>query len=129
MAIGSAGRTSRAGESAVAEAGEDPSKQGPTRDVVTTGACRLGEAARTTADAEGSSKIVAPGSRRVIKALIGASTSSGTSEDEPFWHGGSSPLETSTTAGYKRREQHQRRHEQNPIAKREEGPNLVDDWR
>jgi hypothetical protein len=106
MVIGSAGRTSRAGESAVAEVGEGPSKQGPTRDVVTTGACRPCEAAGTTADAEGSSKIVAPGSRRVIKALIGASTTSGTSEDEPFWHGGSSPLETSTTAGYKRREQH-----------------------
>jgi hypothetical protein len=106
MAIGSTERTSCAGELAVAEAGEGPSRQGPTRDVVTTGACRPGEAAGTTADAEGSSKIVAPGSRRVIKVLIGTSTSSGTSEDEPFWHGGSSPLETSTTAGYKRREQY-----------------------
>jgi hypothetical protein len=106
MAIGSAGRTSRAGESAVAEAGEGPSRQGPTRGVVMVGACRPGEAAGTTVDAEGSSKIVAPGSRRVIKALMGASTSSGTSEDEPFWHGGSSPLETSTTAGYKKREHH-----------------------
>jgi hypothetical protein len=104
MAVGSAGRASRAGESAVAEAVEGSSKQGPTGDEVTTGACGPGEAAGTTADAEGSSKIVAPGSRRVIKALMGASTSSGTSEDEPFWHGGSSPLETSTTAGYERRE-------------------------
>jgi hypothetical protein len=106
MAIGSAGRTSRTGESAIAEAGEGPSKQGPTRGIVATGACRPGEAVRTAVDAEGSSKIVAPGSRRVIKALMGASTSSGTSEEEPFWHGGSSPLETSTTAGYKKREHH-----------------------
>jgi hypothetical protein len=96
MAIGSAGRTSRTGESAIAEAGEGPSKQGPTRGIVATGACRPGEAVRTAVDAEGSSKIVAPGSRRVIK----------TSEEEPFWHGGSSPLETSTTAGYKKREHH-----------------------
>jgi hypothetical protein len=104
MADGFAGRASRAGESAVAEAVEGPSKQGPAGDEVTIGACGLGKAAGTTADAEGSSKVVAPGSQRVIKALTGAFTSSGTSEDEPFWHGGSSPLETSTTAGYKRRE-------------------------
>jgi hypothetical protein len=99
MAIGSAERTSRAGESAIAEAGEGPSRQEPTT-------CRPGEAAGAAANAEGSSKFVAPGSRRVIRALMGASTSSGTSEDEPFWHGGSSPLETSTTAGYKKRECH-----------------------
>jgi hypothetical protein len=99
MAIGSAERTSRAGESAIAEAGEGPSRQEPTT-------CRPGEAAGAAANAEGSSKLVAPGSRRVIRALMGASTSSGTSEDEPFWHGGSSPLETSTTAGYKKRECH-----------------------
>jgi hypothetical protein len=104
MAIGFVGRTSRAGESAVAEAVEGPSKQGPAGDEDTIGACGLGEAAGTTADAEGSSKVVAPGPRRVIRALIGAFTSSGAPEDEPFWHGGSSPLETSTTAGCKRRE-------------------------
>jgi hypothetical protein len=103
MAIDSAGRTSRAGDSAVVEAVEGPSKQGPAGDKVTIGACGLGEAAGTTADAEGSSKVVAPGSRRAIRALIGAFASSGASEDEPFWHGGSSPLETSTTAGCKRR--------------------------
>jgi hypothetical protein len=104
MAIGFAGRTSRAGESAAAEAVEGPSKQGPAEDGVMIGACGLGKAAGITADAEGSSKVVAPGSRRAIRALIGAFTSSGASEDEPFWHGGSSPLETSTTAGCKRRE-------------------------
>jgi hypothetical protein len=104
MAIGFVGRTSRAGESAVAEAVEGPFKQGPAGGEDTIGACGLGEAAGTTADAEGSSKAVAPGSRRVIRALIGAFTSSGAPEDEPFWHGGSSSLETSTTAGCKRRE-------------------------
>jgi hypothetical protein len=104
MAIGFAGRTSRVGESAVAEAVEGPSKRGPAGDEDTIGACGLGEAAGTTADAEGSSKVIAPGSRRVIRALIGTFTSSGAPEDEPFWHGGSSSLETSTTAGCKRRE-------------------------
>jgi hypothetical protein len=104
MAIDFAGRTSRAGESAVVEAVEGPSRQGPAGDEVTIGACGLGEAAEATADAEGSSKVVAPGSRRAIRALIGAFTSSGASEDEPFWHGGSSPLETCTTAGCKGRE-------------------------
>jgi hypothetical protein len=99
MAIGSVERTSRAKESAIAGAGEGPSRQGPTT-------CRPGEAAGAAADTEGPSKFVTPGSRRVIKALMGASTSSGASEDEPFWHGGSSPLETSTTAGYKKREYH-----------------------
>jgi hypothetical protein len=68
----------------VAEAVEGPSRQGPAGDEVTIGACGLGEAAGTTVDVEGSSKVVAPGSRKVIKALIGAFTSSGTSEDEPF---------------------------------------------
>jgi hypothetical protein len=77
MAIGSAERTSRAGESAIAEAGEGPSRQEPTT-------CRPGEAAGAAADAEGPSKFDAPGSRRVIRAMMGASTSSGTSEDEPF---------------------------------------------
>jgi hypothetical protein len=104
MAVDSAGRTSRAGELAVAEAAEGPSKQGPAGDEVTIGACGLGKAAGTTVDAEGSSKVVAPGSRRANRALIGAFTSSGASEDEPFWYGGSSSLETSTTAGCRRRE-------------------------
>jgi hypothetical protein len=87
----------------VAEAVEGPSKQGPAGDEVTIGACGPGEAVGTTADVEGFSKIVAPGSRRVIMALMGAFMSPGTSEAEPFWHGASSPLETSTPAGYKRR--------------------------
>jgi hypothetical protein len=104
MAVDSAGRTSRAGELAVAEAAEGPSKQGPAGDEVTIGACGLGKAAGTTVDAEGSSKVVAPGPRRANRALIGAFTSSGASEDEPFWYGGSSSLETSTTAGCRRRE-------------------------
>jgi hypothetical protein len=99
MAIGSVERTSRAGDSTIAEAGEGPSRQEPTT-------CRPSEAAGVAADAEGPSKSVTPGLRRVIRALMGTSTSSGTSEDEPFWHGGSSPLETSTTAGYRKRECH-----------------------
>jgi hypothetical protein len=84
IAVGSAGCASHAGRSAVAEAVDGPSRQGPTRDAVTTGSCGPGKAAGTSADAEGPSRIAAPGSRRVIKALTGASTSSGTSEDEPF---------------------------------------------
>jgi hypothetical protein len=101
--VGSAGGTSRAMGSAVAEAVDYPSRQGPIRDAATTGSRGPGEATGTSTDAEGPSRTAAPGSRRVIKALMGASTSFGTSEDEPFWHGGSSPLETSTTAGYRGR--------------------------
>jgi hypothetical protein len=75
----------------------------PGKDAATTGSRGPGEATGTSTDAEGPSRFATPGSRRVIRALLGASTSFGTSEDEPFWHGGSSPLETSTTAGYRER--------------------------
>jgi hypothetical protein len=102
-AVGSAGGTPCAMGSAVAEAVDDPSRQGPIRDAATIGSRGPGEATRTSTDAEGPSRTAAPGSWRVIKALMGASMSVGTSEDEPFWHGGSSPLETSTTAGYRGR--------------------------
>jgi hypothetical protein len=104
VAVGSAGCVSRAGRLAVTEAMDGLSIEGLTRDEVTTSSCEPGKAAGTSADAEGSSRIAARGSRRVIKALMGTSTSSGTSEDEPFWHRGSSPLEMSTTAGCRGRE-------------------------
>jgi hypothetical protein len=102
-AIGPTGGTSRAGGSAIAEAVDDPSRQRPMRDAASTGSRGPGEATGTSTDAEGLARFAAPGSRRVIRALLGASTSFGTSKDEPFWHGGSSPLETSTTAGYRGR--------------------------
>jgi hypothetical protein len=104
IAVGSAGCVSHAGRSAVAEAVDDPSREGLTRDAVTTGSCEPGEAAGTSTDAEGPSRIVASGSRRVIRALMGTSTSSGTSKAEPCWRGGSSPLETSTTTGCRGKE-------------------------
>jgi hypothetical protein len=54
VAIDSAGRVSRAGTSAVTEAMDGLSIEGLTRDAGTTGSCGPGEAARTSADAEGS---------------------------------------------------------------------------
>jgi hypothetical protein len=104
IAVGSAGLASRAGESAVAEAVDGPSREGLTGDTVTTGSRGPGEAAGTSADAEGPFKAAALGSRRVIKALMGTSTSSGTSEAKPCWQGSSSPLETSTTTGCRGKE-------------------------
>jgi hypothetical protein len=76
-AIGSVGRTSRAGESAIAEAGKGPSRQESMT-------CRPSEAVGAAADAEGPSESVTPGLQRVIRALMGTSTSSGVSTDEPF---------------------------------------------
>jgi hypothetical protein len=58
----SAGCASRAGRSAVAEAVEGPSREGLTRDAVTTGSRGPGEAAGTLADAEGPSRTAASGS-------------------------------------------------------------------
>jgi hypothetical protein len=62
VAVGSAGCVSRAGRLAVTEVMDGLSIEGLTRDAVTTGSCGLGEAARTSADAEGSSRIATPGS-------------------------------------------------------------------
>jgi hypothetical protein len=56
IAVGSAGCVSRAGRSVVAEAVDGPTREGLTRDTVTTGPCVPGEAARTSADAEGPSR-------------------------------------------------------------------------
>jgi hypothetical protein len=76
-AIGSVGRTSRAGESAIAEAGKGPSRQESMT-------CRPSGAVEATADAEGPPESVTPGLQRVIRALMGTSTPSGVSTDEPF---------------------------------------------
>jgi hypothetical protein len=95
IVVGSAGCVSRAGRSAVAEAVDGPSREGLTSDAVTTG---------SSTDAEGPSGTVASGSRRVIRALMGTSTSSGASKAKPCWRGGSSPLETSTTTGCRGKE-------------------------
>jgi hypothetical protein len=76
-AIGSVGRTSRAGESAIAEAGKGPSRQESMT-------CRPSGAVEAAADAEGPPESVTPGLQRVIRALMGTSTPSGISTDEPF---------------------------------------------
>jgi hypothetical protein len=76
-AIGSVGRTSRAGESAIAEAGKGPSRQESMT-------CRPSGAVEAAADAEGLPESVTPGLQRVIRALMGTSTPSGVSTDEPF---------------------------------------------
>jgi hypothetical protein len=73
-------------------------------DAATTGSYKPGEVTGTLTSVEGPSRAVASGSRRVIRALMGTSTSSGASATESFWRGGSSPLETSTTTGYKEKE-------------------------
>jgi hypothetical protein len=88
----------------VAEVVDGPSREGLTSDAVTTSSYEPGEAAGTSTDAEGPSRTVASGSRRVIRALMGTSTSSDTSKAEPCWRGGSSPLETSTTTGCRGKE-------------------------
>jgi hypothetical protein len=104
IAVGSAGCVSHAGRSAVAKAVDGPSRGGLTIDAVTTGSYEPGEVAGTSTDAEGPSRTIASGSRRVIKALMGTSTSSGTSKAKPCWRGGSFPLETSTTTGCRGKE-------------------------
>jgi hypothetical protein len=104
IAVGSARCVSRAGRSAVVKAVDGPSRGGLTSDAVTTGSYEPGEAAETSTDAEGPSRTVASGSRRVIRALMGTPTSSGISKAKPCWRGGSSPLETSTTTGCRGKE-------------------------
>jgi hypothetical protein len=103
-AVGSGRCVSRAERSAVAKAVDGPSRGELTMDAVTTGSCEPGEVTATSTSAEGPSRTVASGLQRVIKALMGASTSSGTSEAKSFWRGGSSPLDTSTTTGCRGKE-------------------------
>jgi hypothetical protein len=104
VTVGSGRCVSHAGRSAEAKAVDGPSRGGLTIDAVTSCSCEPDEVIGTSTSTEGPSRIATPGSRRVIKALMGASTSSGTSEDKSFWRGGSSPLETSTTTGCRGRE-------------------------
>jgi hypothetical protein len=87
----------------VAEATAGLSREEPMIDAATTGSCRSCGVTGASISVEGPSRAVGSGSRRVIRALIGTSTSSGTSEAGSFWHGGSSSLETSTTTGCKKR--------------------------
>jgi hypothetical protein len=61
-AVGSAGCVSRVGRSAVADAVYGPSREGLTRDAITTGSCIPGEVAGMLADAEGPSRATASGS-------------------------------------------------------------------
>jgi hypothetical protein len=87
IAVGSGRCVSRAGRSAVAKAVDGPSRGGLTIDAVMTGSCEPGEATGTSTNAEGPSRTVTSGSRRVIKALMGMSTSSGTSKAKSCWRG------------------------------------------
>jgi hypothetical protein len=103
-AAGSGRRVSCEERLAVAEAMDGPSRGELMTDAATTGSCKPGEVIGMITSVKGHSRAVGSGSRRVIRALIGTSTSSGTSEVEPFWRGGSSPLETSTTTGCEKRE-------------------------
>jgi hypothetical protein len=88
----------------MAEAVDGSSRGELMTDAAMTGPCKPGEVTGTLTSVEGLSRAVASGSRRVIRALMGTSTSSRTSEAESFWRGSSSPLETSTTTGCKERE-------------------------
>jgi hypothetical protein len=104
IAVGSRRHVSRAERLAVAEAMDGSSRGELVIDAATTGSCKPGEVTGTLTSVEGPSRTVVLGSRRVIRALMGTSTSFGTSEAESLWCGGSSPLETSTTMGCRERE-------------------------
>jgi hypothetical protein len=103
-AVGSGRCVSYEERLAVAEVMDGPSREELMTDAATTGSCKSGEVTGTLISVEGPSRAVGSGSRSIIRALIGTSTSSGTSEAESFWCGGSSPLETSMTTGCKKRE-------------------------
>jgi hypothetical protein len=102
--VGSGRSVSRAERSVVVKTVDGPSRGELVIEVATIGSHESDEVTGTSTSVEGLSRTVASGSRRVIRALTGASTSSGTSEAESFWRGGSSPLETSTTTGCRGRE-------------------------
>jgi hypothetical protein len=97
--VGSGRCVSRVERSVVVKTVDGPSRGELVIDVVTIGSRASDEVIGTSTSVEGLSTTVASGSRRVIRALTGVSTSSGTSEAE-----GSSPLETSTTMGCRGRE-------------------------
>jgi hypothetical protein len=84
IAVSSNRCASRAGRSAVAKAVDGPSKGELVIDVVTIGSRESDEAIGTSTSLEGLSRTVTSGSRRVIRALTGTSTSSGTPEAESF---------------------------------------------
>jgi hypothetical protein len=95
---------SRAERLVVVKTVDGPSRGVLVIDVATIGSRESDEVTGISTSVEGLSRTVASGSRRVIRALTGASTSSGASEAESFWRGGSSPLETSTMMGCRGRE-------------------------
>jgi hypothetical protein len=102
--VGSGRCVSRAERLVVVKAVDGPSRGELVIDAATTGSRESSEVTGTSTSVEGPSRTVVSGSRRVIRALMGASTSSGTSEAESFWHGGSSPLEMSMTMDCRGRE-------------------------
>jgi hypothetical protein len=75
--VGSGRCVSRTERSAVVKVMDGPAKGELTIDAVTTGSCEPGEVTGISTDAEEPSRTVASGSQRVIRALTGASTSSG----------------------------------------------------
>lgn len=102
--VGSGRHVSRAERLAVAKAVDGSSRGELVIDAATTGSCKPSEVTGTSTSVEGPSRTVVSESWRVIRALMGTSTSSGTSEAESFWRGGSSPLEMSTTTGCREKE-------------------------
>jgi hypothetical protein len=102
--IGSGRSVSRAERSVVVKTVDGPSRGELVIDVAMIGSRESDEVTGTSTSVEVLSRTIASGSRRVIRALTGASTSSGITEVESLWRGGSSPLETSTTTGCRGRE-------------------------
>jgi hypothetical protein len=102
--VGSGRSVSLAEKSVVVRTVDGPSRGELVINVATIDSHESNEVTGTSASVEVLSRTIASGSRRVIRALTGASTSSGTCEAESFWRGCSSPLETSTTTGCRGRE-------------------------
>jgi hypothetical protein len=82
--VGSGMCVPHAEKSVVVKAVDGPSRGELVIDVATIGSRESGEVTGTSTSIEGLSRTVASGSQRVIRALTGASTSSGTSEAESF---------------------------------------------
>jgi hypothetical protein len=83
-AVGSGRRVSCIEGLAVAKAVDGSSRGELVIDAATTGSCKPSEVTGTSTSIEGPSRTIVSGSRRVIRALIGTSTSSGISDAESF---------------------------------------------
>jgi hypothetical protein len=81
-AVGSGRRVSCEERLALAEAIDGLSREELMTDAATIGSYRPGEVTGASISVEGPSRAIGSGSRRVIRALTGTSTSSGTSKAE-----------------------------------------------